>query len=38
MSTAIQVSATAAVILVLILVAVPILYWIVRALTGRLGR
>lgn len=30
--------ATAAVIFVLILVLVPILYWIYRALTGRLGR
>ncbi len=27
-----------AVIIILILVVVPILYWIFRALTGRLGR
>jgi hypothetical protein len=29
---------TAAVIMVLILVAVPILYWLLLALTGRIGR
>ena len=36
--TALTVSSTAAYIFVLILVAIPILYWIILALTGRLGR
>jgi hypothetical protein len=36
--TGIIVSTQLAVILVLILVVGPILYWIFRALTGRLGR
>ena len=36
--TAIFVSTTAAVIVILVLVVVPILYWIFLALTGRLGR
>lgn len=36
--TAVTVSTTTMVIVVVILVVVPILYWILRALTGRLGR
>jgi hypothetical protein len=35
---AVQVSGTVALIVVLILVVVPILYWIFRALAGKLGR
>ena len=35
---AIIVSTEAVVILIFVLVVVPILYWIFRALTGRLGR
>ena len=38
MLTALTVSSTAAYIFVLILVAIPILYWIILALTVRLGR
>ena len=37
MLTALTVSSTAAYIFVPILVAIPILYWIILALTGRLG-
>jgi hypothetical protein len=35
---AVLMSGTTALIIVLILVALPILYWIFRGLTGKLGR
>jgi hypothetical protein len=38
MSTAVIVSTEVAIVVVLILVALPILWWLILALTGRLGR
>jgi hypothetical protein len=38
MPTAVIVDATVAIVVILILVALPILWWIILALTGRIGR